>query len=182
MPVGVKNTPDGNTLLGIELGVDGVQCAQQPHTFAWRRQAVETTGNPFAHLILRGGFSGSNYDPASIAHARSHLVDPKRSIQNPAIVIDASHDNSRNGKGKDPRLQMHVVDAVMRAKMRGIEGYNLVRGFMAESFLLHGNQKIGPEMNMDGLSITDPCLSWDDTERMIRETADQVDRLLGRAS
>ncbi len=177
-PVGIKNPVDGD----IAVGVDGVECAQHPHTFAWRRHTVETQGNPYAHLILRGGKGGSNYDPASLALAAKQLKSPKREIRNPAVLIDASHDNCQNGNGKDPILQAHVVHTVLGAMERGHDGYEVVKGFMLESFLKNGRQNIGPDMDMDGLSITDPCLGWEDTERLLRETADAVDRIMGKAS
>jgi len=173
-PVGVKHPVDGN----IEAGVDGVQVVQHPHEFSWEGHHVSTTGNPHAHLILRGGKNGINYDPQSVALA-SHLLH-ERKIGHPMILVDASHDNCRNGKGKDPSLQAHVVRTVLNAKEHHVDGYGDVRGFMLESFLQHGSQKIGPAMSQDGLSITDPCLSWEETERLIRETADTVDRVLGR--
>jgi 3-deoxy-7-phosphoheptulonate synthase len=175
-PVGVKNPTDGT----IDVGVDGVECAQQPHEFAWRRNQVETAGNPYAHLVLRGGKQNINYDPASIARASQLLTDPKRNIRNPAIIVDASHDNCRNGHGKDPLLQEDVVHSIMTGKLRNRDSYQYVKGVMVESFLQRGSQKISPDMTRDGLSITDPCLGWDDTERLIRETADQMDQLLGR--
>lgn len=173
--VGVKHPVDGN----IEAGVDGVQVVQgSNHEFSWKGDQVKSTGNPHAHLILRGGKNGSNYDPQSVALASRLLRD--RLIQNPMIIVDGSHDNCRNGKGKDPSLQTHVVRTVLNAKEHHVDGYELVRGFMLESFLKPGNQKIGPAMTQDGLSITDPCLGWPETERLIRETADTVDRLVGR--
>ena len=172
--IGVKHPVDGN----IEAGVDGVQVVQHSHEFSWEGNHVGTTGNPRAHLILRGGKIGINYDPQSVALASHLLCD--RSVENPMIIVDGSHDNCRNGKGKDPSLQEHVVQTVLNAKEHHVDGYELVRGFMLESFLRQGNQKIGPAMTQDGLSITDPCLGWPETERLIRETADTVDRLVGR--
>ncbi|MFH0851219.1 MAG: 3-deoxy-7-phosphoheptulonate synthase, partial [Candidatus Peregrinibacteria bacterium] len=175
-PVGVKHPVDGN----IQVGVDGVQCVQHPHEFSWGMKQVETSGNLLGHLILRGGTSGSNYDPQSVARAASLLGDPDRGISHPMVVVDASHDNCQNGKGKDPTIQPHVVRTVMNAKEHGLAGYELVRGFMVESFLQEGSQKIGPGMREDGLSITDPCLGWEKTNALIRETADVTDRILGR--
>lgn len=177
-PIGVKNSVDGN----IEVGVDGVQCVQHPHEFPWRGNQVATDGNPLAHLILRGGKSGSNYDPRSMASASKMLRDPKRKIVHPMIVVDASHDNCQNGHGKDPKLQPHVVRTVMSAKRDGIEGYDLVKGFMVESFLQHGAQPISENMRTDGQSITDPCLGWEDSQRLIFSTADAIDQLLGRSA
>ncbi|OIO54611.1 3-deoxy-7-phosphoheptulonate synthase [Candidatus Peregrinibacteria bacterium CG1_02_54_53] len=174
-PVGVKHPVDGNT----EVGVDGVQVVQHPHEFSWEGNHVSTTGNPHAHLILRGGKTGSNYDPQSVALA-AHLLQ-NRGVQHPMIMVDGSHDNCRNGNGKDPTIQAHVVRTVLSAKENAVDGYEYVRGFMLESFLHRGSQKIGPEMTHDGLSITDPCLGWEDTDTLIRATADAVDRMMGHS-
>ncbi|MFH1670243.1 MAG: 3-deoxy-7-phosphoheptulonate synthase [Patescibacteria group bacterium] len=168
-PVGIKNPTSGN----IEVGVDGVQVAQHANDFVRNNQWVRSHGNPSAHLILRGGEQGPNYSPQHISLASQLLMDPRREIKNPAIIIDASHDNCRNGKGKDPELQLVVLDSVMSGIRRQREEYQLVRGFMLESFLKGGCQKIGPDMKRDGTSITDPCLSWDRTEQAIREIANQ---------
>ena len=108
------------------------------------------------------------------------LADPERKIKHPMIVVDGSHDNCKNGQGKDPTLQAHVVRTVLNAREHHVDGYELVRGFMLESFLQCGSQPIAPGMSTDGLSITDPCLGWEDTDRLIRSTADTVDRILGR--
>jgi len=169
MPVGVKNTTGGD----IGIGVNGVQSVQSPHTFAFHQHEVSTSGNPHAHLVLRGGGGRSNYDPQSIALAQNLLLDKK--LANPSIVIDASHDNSMNGHGKDPELQEMVVHSVVEGIRRNREEYRLVSGVMLESFLKHGKQSDkGPVYDMDGLSITDPCLGWERTETLIRETADAM--------
>lgn len=167
-PVGVKNTTSGD----IKIGVNGVQSVQSPHVFAFRNQQVQTSGNPFANLVLRGGTSGGNYDPHSLAQA-SHLLN-ERGVHNPAVIVDASHDNSRNGSGKDPLLQKLVVKNILLGIEEQREEYDLVRGFMIESFLQNGNQKISPSMRLDGLSITDPCLGWEESERLVRDTADSL--------
>lgn len=167
-PVGVKNTTGGD----IKIGVNGVLSSQSPHQFALNNAQVETDGNPYAHLILRGGGGRSNYDPESIALADKLLAEAK--VHNPAIVVDASHDNSLNGKGKDHTLQMQVIKSVLLGIADRREEYRRVKGFMLESFLRDGAQKIGPEMTRDGLSITDPCLGWDKTERLLRDAADTL--------
>lgn len=170
IPLGVKNTTGGS----IEYGVNGVLTLQHPHTFPYHQHQATSDGNPDAHLILRGGGGAANYDPQSIAEAEKWMHQLK--ITNPAIIIDASHDNSRNGHGKDPELQSIVVESVMRGILRKREEYRLVRGFMMESFLKHGKQnEKGPHFDMDGLSITDPCLGWEQTQQLIRETADSLD-------
>lgn len=169
-PVGVKNTTEGN----IETGVNGVLAIQHSHTFAYHQNQVRTTGNPYAHLILRGGNDGRpNYDPQALAKATGLMEE--KDILHPAIIVDTSHDNSHNGHGKDPELQEIVVESVMAGIRRDREEYRHVRGFMIESFLLQGSQK-NPPFRKDGLSITDPCLGWEQTELLLRETADQLSR------
>jgi 3-deoxy-7-phosphoheptulonate synthase len=169
MPVGVKNTTGGD----IGIGVNGVLSVQAPHVFAHHQHEVETTGNPYAHLILRGGGGRSNYDPQSIAFAKAQME--KLKIKNPSIVVDASHDNSKNGHGKDPELQEMVVHSIVEGIRRQREEYRTVSGVMIESFLKQGSQpEKGPAYDMDGLSITDPCLGWERTEALIRETADAM--------
>jgi 3-deoxy-7-phosphoheptulonate synthase len=170
-PMGVKHGTDGN----LEKGVNSVQVVQASNDLALHGKHIRTHGNKYAHLILRGGERGPNYDPRSLAHATKLLLDERRKIENPAIIVDASHDNSRNGQGKDPSLQKYVVRNVLDGIVDQREEYTLVKGFMLESFLRHGSQKIGAGMAGDGLSITDPCLGWAETQRLLRETADRLD-------
>ncbi len=170
LPIGVKHGTDGD----LRKGVNSVQAVQASHDLALHGQHIRTSGNAHAHLVLRGSERGPNYDPASLALASKLLLEKERDIHHPAILIDASHDNSLNGSGKDPSLQKHVVQSVLRALLDQRQEYLLVRGFMVESFLRQGNQKIAPGMSRDGLSITDPCLGWEETERLLRETADAL--------
>lgn len=169
MPVGMKNPTSGD----IEIGVNSVQAAQASHTFSFHKDEVTTSGNPYAHLILRGGKDSSNYGPRSIAKAHKFMTDPKRNIINPAIIVDASHDNSQNGAGKDPELQEDVIRAVMLGILRERPEYQHVRGFMMESNVLPGSQKIAPGMHPH-ISVTDPCLGWKDTARILREAASSL--------
>lgn len=165
MPVGVKNTTGGD----IQVGVNGVKSVQAPHVFAHHQRQVRSSGNPDAHLILRGGGGHANYDPQSIARARKLLVEHAKQ---PALIIDASHDNSVNGHGKDPRLQHVVVASVMEGVRRKFEDYDVVKGFMIESFLKQGKQSDKGPFDLDGLSITDPCLGWEETEELIKRVAE----------
>ena len=167
MPVGVKNPTSGD----IGVGINGVEAVQASHDFAHHGEHVHSSGNPHAHLILRGGKESSNYGPRSIAIANKGLLE--RGVQNPAIIVDASHDNSRNGTGKDPLLQEHVLRDVLLGKTTEREEYQFVRGFMIESNIKGGSQKIRRGMD-PSVSITDPCLSWEDTERILRSIADQL--------
>lgn len=168
MPVGVKNSTGGD----ISIGVNGVLSVQHPHTFALHQHEVSTSGNPYAHLILRGGGGRPNYDPQSIAMAKQLLE--KKQIQYPSIVIDASHDNSLNGHGKDPELQAMVVRSVIEGVRRQREEYGIVSGLMIESFKKGGKQSDKGPFDYDGLSITDPCISWEETEDMVHEAADNI--------
>ncbi len=170
LPVGMKNTTSGS----IEIGVNGVVAAQAQHEFPYRGLHVRTSGNPHAHLILRGGNDGPNYDPHSIATADRLLQEQVRkgTIKNPAILIDASHDNAMNGSGKDPELQSDVVHAVLRCLLRGRKEYQRIVGFMIEGYEKSGKQSIKEGMDMEGLSITDGCLDWKQTEVLLKEMAD----------
>lgn len=176
-PVGVKHPVEGS----IEVGSDGVQRTQHPQHLPHGGRHVRTEGNRSAHLILRGSPAGPNYDPQSMARAAKLMRESKRDIRNPAIIVDASHGNCGNGHGKDPKLQRHVVQTVLGARQNGVEGYELVRGFMVESFIVGGRQEISATMRRDGQSITDPCLSWDETESLLLQTADAADRIFGQA-
>lgn len=175
-PVGVKNPSSGD----IAIAINGVESVQASHEFAYHGHHVRTSGNPHAHLVLRGGRPPNssqvvpNYDPTSIARAHKTLLE--RKVRNPAIVVDASHDNSVNGTGKDPTLQLMVARSVLHGIAEGRDEYRNVVGLMIESYLKDGAQKISSAMDLDGLSITDPCLGWEKTERLVREIADMQDR------
>lgn len=160
--VGMKNPTSGS----LERAVDSVVAAQSPHHRLSKGQHILTDGNPNAHLILRGTENEphANYDPSSIAKAHRLLRDPENAISNPAIMVDASHDNCRNGSGRDPYLQELVIASVMLGIEARREEYESIRGFMIESF---------PE----GKSITDPCLPLFETEECLRETADKLDTI-----
>lgn len=171
-PVGMKNDTSGS----IEDGVNGVEAAQRPHTFtavsdAGTLEEVTTTGNPYAHLILRGGKNAVNYDALSLQKANGLLLQSDRRIVNPAIIVDASHDNS----GKSARRQPDVVKNVVSGIVEGQDEYRLVRGMMLESHLEGGKQSIQAGMN-PRKSITDDCLGLSETVPLIRMIADMLDR------
>lgn len=176
-PVGVKNSTSGD----IQVGVNGVQCVQSPHVFALHNQQVQSAGNPHAHLVLRGGGGKTNFDGESIRDAAALLG--KAHAKHPAIIVDASHDNSLetngngNGNGKNPLRQLTVVDDVLEGIRERREGYEQVKGVMLESFLRTGKQPIGPSMALDGLSITDPCIGWEETVAVLQKIADANDRV-----
>jgi len=161
MPVGFKNSTDGS----LQAAIDAMQAAQAPHSFLGIDAlggtcVVSTAGNPWGVLMLRGGRSGSNYSSEVIAEARGRLAAaglPER------IIVDCSHANS----GKDPRRQSVVWRDVLRQRL---EGDRSIVGLMLESNLLPGKQPVGPRESLQyGVSITDGCIGWEETESLLRE-------------
>lgn len=159
-PVGFKNTTDGNVIVAI----NAMKSARSAHHFLGideqgRTAIVATKGNPHCHLILRGGSEGPNYDAQHVKAAEEALQShslPKN------IVVDCSHDNSK----KDFRKQSGVLeDCVKQIK----DGNDSIVGFMLESHLNEGNQPLSDNLRY-GVSITDGCLSFEDTRRVLRET------------
>lgn len=167
--VGMKNGTTGS----IEVAVNGIVAAQHRHHAVWEGYQVETKGNPYAHLVLRGGRDGPNYGVEHIEEAAA--LFRKHRVRNPAIIIDASHDNSKLKGVKEPRQQAMVVREVLALMKVNPDIRKLVKGFMVESFLKEGSQKIeGHRMqNLDlkGLSVTDACMGWDSTETLVRDIA-----------
>ena len=172
MPVGFKNGTDGN----VRIAVDGVISARHPHCFLGVTEQglaaiVATRGNPDCHVILRGGSKAPNYDVESIRSATETLGAAKLS---PRLMVDASHGNS----GKDFRKQ----PGVLRELASRIEaGDRSVFGVMLESFLAEGRQDIPAAAKEDvrkqlayGQSVTDACLGWEETERVLEELARSV--------
>ena len=169
-PVGMKNGTSGS----IDVAVNAIVAAQHKHVAVIDGYQVETHGNPFAHLVLRGGASGPNYGVEHVHKAKALLE--KHKVKNPAILIDASHDNCVvNGK-KDETIQPVVVKEVLATMKVHPDCRHLVKGFMMESFLKEGSQKLdghtGESIDKHGLSITDPCLGWDETEKLLRDVAE----------
>lgn len=171
MPVGFKNATDGS----VKAAVNGCYAAAQQHTFfgidhLGRASAVETLGNPDCHVVLRGSSHGPNYDAQSVAQAMTDIraMLPADSAAAHGLIIDCSHGNS----GKDEHRQAQVVRNIASRIAQGERG---ITGVMMESFLEGGNQKPAPlDRLVYGQSITDRCLSWPDTEQLLRELADAV--------
>lgn len=165
-PVGMKNPTSGS----VEIGVNSVIAAQGSHPAIFQGYQIQTSGNPYAHLVLRGGSNGPNYGINDILKAKM-LMDNKK-ISNSAIIIDASHDNCRiNGK-KEIYRQIEIVQETIQNRKINKEVREAVKGFMIESFLKAGNQNIdcnvvGDNLDLNGLSITDPCLGWEDTKKLL---------------
>ena len=164
MPLGFKNGTLGN----LEPAVNAIKAAAQPQTFLGvgmdgRASAVTTTGNPDCHIILRGGESGPNYDERNIAETREMLV--KHGLK-PAIMIDASHGNCR----KDHNLMPAVFEEILRQRAAGDTS---IIGAMLESHLVAGAQKFPQPLDqlIHGQSITDACIDWETTEKLLLATA-----------
>ncbi len=172
-PVGMKNPTSGN----IKIGVNSIIAAQNKHVAVFNGFQVETGGNNFAHLVLRGGADGGpNYHTEDLFLAKKLMEE--NSVKNPAVVIDASHDNALlNGK-KDFTQQVNVIKEVMDNIKEHEELRGLVKGFMVESFIKDGNQSTkgldAGTVDREGLSITDPCLGWEKTEKLVLDLAGRL--------
>ncbi|WP_305061212.1 3-deoxy-7-phosphoheptulonate synthase [Methylacidimicrobium sp. AP8] len=164
MPVGFKNGTDGS----LQIAVDALGAALHPHSFVGIDQegvtsVIRTSGNPWGHVVLRGGHKRSNYDPESIQEVCTRLSKaglPQR------VIVDCSHANS----AKRPAVQEAVLANILEQRIRGTTA---IIGAMLESNLFEGSQRI-PEDRAQlryGVSVTDPCLSWDTTEKLLRRSS-----------
>ena len=167
MPVGMKNPTGGSTAVLL----NSIYAAQAPQTFIFRNWEVETTGNPLAHAVLRGyvGPDGATYPNYHYEYLErlADRYDPEK-FEFPAVVIDCNHDNS----GKRPLEQARLVDEVLDSVRRSERIAGLFRGFMVESYLVDGNQPVGG--GVYGQSITDACIGWEGTERLVRDMAERL--------
>ena len=167
IPVGMKNPTSGD----LSVMLNSVTAAQHPHHFIYRGNDVETSGNDLAHTILRGGVNQygqtiPNYHYEDLIHLSALYA--KKDLKNPAIIIDANHSNSN----KQYKEQIRIVSEVLHSRNYNPELKKLVKGVMIESYLLEGRQDISDHMT-PGCSITDPCLGWEDTERLIYDIAEK---------
>ena len=165
IPVGMKNPTSGD----ISVMLNSITAAQHSHTFLYRGWECVSSGNPLAHAILRGlvnqhGESLPNYHFEDLEHLYHEYS--ARGLANMAVIIDANHANS----GKKYTEQPRICKEVLHACRHSAEIKSYVKGFMIESYLEDGSQKIGEHVY--GKSITDPCLGWEKSERLIYEIAD----------
>lgn len=170
MPIGFKNGIAGN----LSAATNGVMAALHPHTYMricdnGSPSISRSHGNSDAHIVLRGGDRGPNYDPSSVAEAVNKLKQLKLPQR---LLIDCSHGNS----GKQPMRQIDVCTSVID---QIIEGNNAIRGIMLESHLYEGNQPhtYPPSKLQYGVSITDPCLDWNRAASLVREQAERLKQI-----
>ena len=167
IPVGMKNPTSGD----LSVMLNAIHAAQAGHSFIYRGWAVHSKGNPLAHAVLRGrktedGQHLTNYGYEELRRLADRYL--ASGAQNPAVVVDANHENS----GKDPYRQGAVIRDVLESCRRDREIDGLVKGFLVESYLEDGCQ--APGGGVWGRSITDPCLGWEKSERLIYELADAL--------
>lgn len=164
--VGIKNPMSGSILVLL----NSIYAAQSGQTFKLNGWQVKTDGNQLAHAILRGGVDGYGNDIPNFHYETVMQVIEgyeKSGLKNPAIIIDANHSNS----GKKFKQQIRICEEVMNNRLYDNDFKKNVKGFMIESFIEEGNQ---PEDKIYGKSITDPCLGWCDTERLLLDIANKV--------
>ena len=166
IPVGMKNPTGGD----ISVMMNSITAAQHSHMFLYRGWEVKSKGNPYAHAILRGyvnahGQSLPNYHYEDLIGL--YETYQKSGLSNPAVIIDTNHANSGKKYAEQPRIAKEVLDSCRYSK----EVRSLVKGFMIESYIEDGCQKIGSD-EVYGKSITDPCLGWEKTERLIYDLAE----------
>lgn len=167
LPVGIKNPMSGS----IPVLINSIYAAQSGgQVFKYHGWQVRTTGNKLAHAVLRGAVDGYGNDIPNFHYETVMKVIEsysKTGLENPAIIIDTNHSNS----GKQYKQQIRIVEEVLNNRLYDKDFKKYVKGFMIESFLEEGNQK---EDIVYGKSITDACLGWADTERLILDVANKV--------
>lgn len=161
-PIGFKNGTDGN----LQIAIDAMISARAQHSFLGinregRTSIIQTTGNPDVHIVLRGGSRKPNYSPDDISHTEESL---KKNGLFSTIMVDCSHGNSNKDFRKQPEVLEQVINQV-------ISGNSSLSGIMLESNLEEGNQKVSADHSQlkYGVSITDACINWDTTERILLE-------------
>ena len=167
VPVGMKNPTSGD----ISVMLNSIMAAQHPHTFIYRGWEVDTTGNAMAHAIMRGyvnkhGEAIPNYHFEDLEHLYNAYA--AKGLQNMALIVDANHSNSAKKYMEQPRICKSVLHSCRHSE----HIRSMVKGFMIESYLEPGSQKIGEHIY--GKSITDPCIGWADTERLVQDIAELI--------
>ena len=166
VPAGMKNPTSGD----FSVMLNSVVAAQGGHQFIYRGWEVETTGNDLAHTILRGavnkhGEAIPNYHYEDLCLLLEKYQE--KNLKNPAVIVDANHSNSNKQYEQQPR----ITSEVLHSRLMDPELYKLVKGVMIESYIEPGCQKIGAD-HIYGKSITDPCLGWEESERLLYKIAE----------
>ena len=167
IPVGMKNPTGGD----LSVMMNSIVAAQSSHTFIYRGWEVTSEGNPYAHAILRGyldysGRSVSNYHYEDLLRVRE--LYEKSGLQNPSVLVDTNHNNS----GKQYLEQIRIAKDIVHSRSQNADIKRLVKGLMIESYLEDGAQGAGE--HTFGKSITDPCIGWEKTERLILDIAEKL--------
>lgn len=172
VPVGMKNPISGS----IKVTLNAIETAQSPHHFLFNGYEVISRGNEYTHAVLRGYLEEGwvpqeNYDYDRLV--KIHEMYEERNLENPAVVIDCNHSNS----GKDYLKQIDIAFDVLNSMEKNPDIHGMVKGLMIESYIEDGCQKT--DGTVYGKSITDPCLGWEKTERLIRDINDGIAKLNG---
>jgi len=167
IPIGMKNPTSGD----FDVMLNSVKAAQVPHVFVYNGWEVSTTGNELAHCVLRGSMNQHgqhipNYHYEDLIHVAEKYLE--RSLRNPTVIIDTNHSNSGKKYNEQPRIAMTVLKSRKHSDILK----QMVKGFMIESYLEDGSQKVNE--HVFGKSITDPCIGWDTTERLVQAIADYL--------
>lgn len=167
IPCGMKNPTSGN----LTIMLNSVQAAQTSHVFIYNGYEARTSGNELSHCILRGavnqyGQSIPNYHYEDLMKLAEMYL--KRNLVNPAIIVDISHSNSDKKFSEEPRIAMEVINSIKNSDVLK----RMVKGLMIESYLVEGSQDITGKVF--GKSITDPCLGWEDSEKLILKIAEKI--------
>lgn len=165
VPVGMKNPTSGD----ISVMLNSIKAAQISHNFIYRGWDVTTSGNPLTHAILRGYI-----DNHGVTHPNYHYEDliglfedySKRNLNNMSLIVDTNHSNS----GKKYNEQIRIAKEILHSCRHSNDIKKMVKGLMVESYIEDGSQKIGE--GVYGKSITDPCIGWEKTERLLMDIAD----------
>jgi 3-deoxy-7-phosphoheptulonate synthase len=165
VPAGMKNPTSGD----LSVMINSVVAAQSKHTFIYGGYEVKTSGNELAHTILRGAVNKHgqcipNYHYEDLI--RLSNIYAEHDLKNPAVIVDCNHSNS----GKQFKEQIRISKEVLHSMRHSEDVKKITKGLMIESYIEEGCQKV--EEHIYGKSITDPCLGWDDTEKLILEIAD----------
>lgn len=166
VPAGMKNPTSGD----YSVMLNSIVAAQSSHRFIYRSWEVETTGNPLAHAILRGAVNKHGDAIPNYHYEDLQLVYDKymqKNLQNPAVIVDTNHSNSN----KKYEQQVRIAKEVLHSRSYSPDIHKMVKGFMIESYIEPGNQKIGGD-HIYGKSITDPCLGWEESEKLLYTIAE----------